>query len=75
MYVETFAVDTNQMVVSKDITCFSHCEHHMALMYDMSISIGYIPRGIELLAYLRFLALQKCIEAFAIARENWRRHS
>ena len=26
-------------------TCFSHCEHHMALMYDMSISIGYIPKG------------------------------
>ena len=43
--VETFAVDTNQMVVVKDITCFSHCEHHMALMYDMSISIGYIPRN------------------------------
>ena len=45
MYGKTFAVDTNQMVVVKDITCFSHCEHHMALMYDMSISIGYIPKG------------------------------
>lgn len=45
MYGKTFEVDTNQMVVVKDITCFSHCEHHMALMYDMSISIGYIPKG------------------------------
>ena len=45
MYGKTFAVDTNQMVVVKDITCFSHCEHHMALMYYMSISIGYIPKG------------------------------
>ena len=35
MYGKTFAVDTNQMVVVKDITCFSHCEHH----------IGYIPKG------------------------------
>jgi GTP cyclohydrolase I len=42
---KTFDVDTNQMVIVKDITCFSHCEHHMALMYDMNISIGYIPRG------------------------------
>lgn len=45
MFGKTFEVDTNQMVVVKDITCFSHCEHHMALMYDMNISIGYIPRG------------------------------
>lgn len=45
MFGKTFAVDTNQMVVVKDITCFSHCEHHMALMYDMSISVGYIPKG------------------------------
>ena len=45
MYGKTFEVDTNQMVVVKDITCFSHCEHHMALMYDMRISIGYIPKG------------------------------
>lgn len=45
MFGKTFAVDTNQMVVVKDITCFSHCEHHMALMYDMSVSVGYIPKG------------------------------
>ena len=45
MFGKTFDVDTNQMVIVKDITCFSHCEHHMALMYDMNISIGYIPRG------------------------------
>lgn len=45
MYGKTFPVDTDQMVVVKNIACFSHCEHHMALMYDMSISIGYIPKG------------------------------
>lgn len=45
MFGKTFAVDTNQMVVVKDITCFSHCEHHMALMYDMSVFVGYIPKG------------------------------
>ena len=29
----------------KDITVFSYCEHHMALMYDMTVNVGYIPRG------------------------------
>ena len=60
MYGKTFAVDTNQMVVVKDITCFSHCEHHMALMYDMTL-VSVTFRKVELLAYLRFLALQKCV--------------
>ncbi|WP_251421453.1 GTP cyclohydrolase I [Veillonella agrestimuris] len=45
MFGKTFTVDTNQMVVVKDISCFSYCEHHMALMYDMNISVGYIPKG------------------------------
>ena len=45
MYGKTFAVDTNQIVVVKDITCFSHCEHHMALMYDMKVTVAYVPNG------------------------------
>ena len=32
------------MVVLKDIEIFSYCEHHMALMYDMKVSVAYIPR-------------------------------
>lgn len=31
------------MVVVKDIEAFSYCEHHMALMYDMKVSVAYIP--------------------------------
>ena len=27
----------------KGIPVFSHCAHHMALMYDMSVSVAYIP--------------------------------
>ena len=24
---------------------FSYCEHHLALMYDMKVNVGYIPNG------------------------------
>lgn len=35
--------DNNDLVVIKDIPIFSYCEHHLALMYNMKVSIGYIP--------------------------------
>lgn len=35
----------NDLVVVKDIEVFSYCEHHMALMYDMKITIAYTPVG------------------------------
>lgn len=35
----------NELVVEKDIPIFSHCEHHLALMYDMKVSIGYLPKN------------------------------
>lgn len=37
--------DMDSAVVMKDITVFSYCEHHLALMYDMSVNVAYIPRG------------------------------
>lgn len=36
---------TKDMVLVKDIDVFSYCEHHMALMYDMKVSVAYIPKG------------------------------
>lgn len=35
----------NDLVVVKDIEVFSHCEHHLALMYNMRVHVGYIPNG------------------------------
>lgn len=32
------------IVLVRDIPVFSYCEHHIALMYDMSVSVAYIPR-------------------------------
>ena len=37
--------DDDNIVVMRDITVFSYCEHHMALMYDMKVNVAYIPRG------------------------------
>ena len=46
MYSKSFDVPdegNNDMVVVKDIEVFSYCEHHMALMYDMKVTVAYIP--------------------------------
>ena len=32
-------------MVVRDIEAFSYCEHHMALMYDMKITVAYVPKG------------------------------
>jgi GTP cyclohydrolase I len=41
----TFKDPGTEMVLIKDIGCFSFCEHHFALMYNMKAHIAYIPRG------------------------------
>jgi GTP cyclohydrolase I len=51
MYGKTFeedldlATDKRDMVIVRDIDIFSYCEHHMALMYDMKVTVAYIPNG------------------------------
>lgn len=50
MFNITFEEDINttemdqDIVVMKDIEIFSHCEHHLALMYNMHVTIAYIPK-------------------------------
>jgi GTP cyclohydrolase I len=34
----------NDMVLMKDINIFSHCEHHLSLMYNMTAAVAYIPK-------------------------------
>ncbi len=51
MYNKTFQDDpdsyhsSSDLVIVKDIEAFSYCEHHMALMYNMKVSVAYIPNG------------------------------
>lgn len=50
MFGKTFEEDgrladnEQDMVVVKDIEVFSYCEHHLALMYDMKVSVAYLPK-------------------------------
>lgn len=48
MFNTTFEDDlvtdnSEDLVLMKDIEIFSHCEHHLALMYNMKVAISYIP--------------------------------
>lgn len=51
MFHKTFEDDlefnqsTQDLIVVKDIEIFSYCEHHLALMYDMKVSVAYVPNG------------------------------
>jgi len=38
-------VKTGDLVVVEHIPIFSYCEHHLALMYNMDVSVGYIPKN------------------------------
>lgn len=51
MFDKTFSQETDpvqseqDMVLVRDIDIFSYCEHHLALMYDMKVTVAYIPHG------------------------------
>lgn len=51
MFNKTFQEDLsveqsdNDIVIMKDIEIFSHCEHHLALMYNMKVAVAYVPKG------------------------------
>ncbi|MDE6718876.1 MAG: GTP cyclohydrolase I, partial [Treponemataceae bacterium] len=38
------SISNNSTVAVTNIEAFSYCEHHLALMYNMRVSVGYIPR-------------------------------
>lgn len=35
---------SNRCVIIRDIPIFSYCEHHLALMYNMKVSVAYLPK-------------------------------
>ena len=45
MFNKCFSADNDDLVVVDSIPIFSYCEHHMALMYNMHVTVAYIPNG------------------------------
>ncbi len=37
--------NSKDMIVMKDIEIFSYCEHHLALMYNMYVTVAYMPKN------------------------------
>lgn len=42
---DEYNTDSRNVVAVRDIDIYSFCEHHIALMYDMSCDIAYVPNG------------------------------
>lgn len=45
MFSKDFEVSGDPMVTLHVEDVFSHCEHHLALMYDGDVIVGYIPKS------------------------------
>ena len=63
MFSKTFTSNSSEMVIIKKIPAFSYCEHHLALMYNMEVSIAYIPNG-------KVLGLSKLVRIVEMASKR-----
>ena len=61
MFKKEFEIGSDDLVIVKDIECFSHCEHHGVLMYDMYISIAYLPKDGKVLGLSKFGRLAQMV--------------
>lgn len=49
MFKKDFEINSNNLVTMSDIDIFSFCEHHLALMYNMKVSIAYLSKNNKVL--------------------------
>ena len=43
MFNKSFQVPSDSMVIKECKDVFSHCEHHLALMFNGTVYVAYIP--------------------------------
>lgn len=53
MFNKQFEIGGKDLVIMNGIHCFSHCEHHCALM-ELTIHIAYIPKNGKVLGLSKF---------------------
>lgn len=46
-YSKKFITTSDPLVVKEVKNVYSHCEHHLALMFNMTVVVAYIPREVE----------------------------
>lgn len=62
MYRKDFNVSYDSMVIKECKNVFSHCEHHLALMYNGTVYVAYIPvywNGVDASEGYRVIGLSK----------------
>lgn len=47
MFSKKFVTTSDPLVVKEIKNVYSHCEHHLALMFNMTVTVAYIPRQIK----------------------------
>ena len=47
IYSKKFVVPSDSLVVKEVKNVYSHCEHHLALMFNMKVVVAYIPRKVD----------------------------
>lgn len=47
MYSKKFITTSDPLVVKEVKNVYSHCEHHLALMFNMTVVVAYIPNKID----------------------------
>lgn len=47
MYSKKFVVPDDSLVVKEVKNVYSHCEHHLALMFNMKVVVAYIPKKVK----------------------------
>lgn len=46
-YTKRFTVPNDTLVVKEVKDVYSHCEHHLALMFNMKVVVAYIPKKVK----------------------------